>query len=215
MNRQSEWSIEISSDEVFVIDVMMDSLVCQIKVNDDFYEISTPYVDWKQYSRKLWELEDEKAICFVDMLDECIGEIERMLCFVKKNVLFKAQIEKAQLQIRSNWRGDIRPKLAIMMEPLIEGSEYYLVNNYTDTKKQILELHKKGINKRLLGFSGKMDTSIAAFFNKGFYDQINTVIELPENRLPNKTQPHVTLTVEQLWNVICVAVGKKQYIVEI
>ena len=168
MNRQSEWSIEISSDEVFVIDVMMDSLVCQIKVNDDFYEISTPYVDWKQYSRKLWELEDEKAICFVDMLDECIGEIERMLCFVKKNVLFKAQIEKAQLQIRSNWRGDIRPKLAIMMEPLIEGSEYYLVNNYTDTKKQILELHKKGINKRLLGFSGKMDTSIAAFLIKAF-----------------------------------------------
>ena len=122
-------------------------------------------------------------------------------------------MKKAQLDIQSNWKGDVRSSLSILLNPLIEGSEYYLVNNYTDTQNQIMELHKKGINKRLMGFSGRMDTTIPAFFNKAFYDEINNVIELPENRLPKKTQPHVTLTTEELWNVVCVAVGKTQCII--
>ena len=90
MKHRLVWSIDIISNEDSMIDVMKnDSLVCQIEVNDEFYKISTPYIEWQQHSRISWNIEGEEAMCFVDMPDECVGEIERIVRFLREKMKAK------------------------------------------------------------------------------------------------------------------------------
>lgn len=203
-----------------ILVVLGNVVFCHIEIDEEFYKVNTTYTDWGQISKRRWNIEGDIVSCYMDMPDECIGEVMRLARFVEKQLfsdkisLYEKQLENAELNIPNNWKGDMRPRFKRMLDVLLTESEYYLVDNTTDTSGKILELYKKDAKSRIMGFSGKRDMTIPAFFNKEFYNQINKIIQLPENTRPNKTQPHVTLTTEELWNVICVATGELQHILK-
>lgn len=77
-----------------------------------------------------------------------------------------------------------------------------------------MEFYRDDKPKRIMGFAGKRDMTINIFFNSDFCDYIRKSVTLPENRYPSKTQPHMNISLNKLWNVICTATGKKDYMVE-
>ena len=129
----------------------------------------------------------------------------------KRRELFESQVSKAGLDVLENWRGDVRPRLNVMLSVLIENTPYSLRMNTTDTSSKILELYSRDHSGRIAGFSGRQDGTITAFFNRGFYNEINQRVALPENMWPSKSQPHCKLTLSELWDVICAATGKMNY----
>lgn len=129
----------------------------------------------------------------------------------EKDSLFMAQINESGLGIADNWKGDPRDRFVKLLRPLVNDSEYYFEYNMTDSSGKFLELYKRGLRKRLLLFKGKQDMTLGVAFNRDFYDAIAQKVKIPENKRPNKTQPHVDLTLAELWNIICAATGKEQY----
>ena len=93
----------------------------------------------------------------------------------------------------------------------MEGSEYYFKHNVTDSSSHILELYRNGERKRIMGFAGKRDMTINVFFNPDFYNFLRKSVDLPENEKAYRSQPHMNIPLKKLWDVICVATGKKQY----
>lgn len=119
---------------------------------------------------------------------------------------FKEQVEACGLNIPDNWVGDIRPRLERFLKPLVDGSSCWLRMNYTDTTKKTIELWRTGDSRRVMGFSGRQHKmNIHAFFNQDFYNDVRRKVSLMDNERPKKTQPHIHMSLEQLWNVICVA----------
>lgn len=133
----------------------------------------------------------------------------------KSGSLFEAQVDACELNIPDNWKGDPRDRFVKLLRPLVNDSEYYFEYNMTDSSGKFLELYKRGVRKRLLLFKGKQDMTLGAAFNRDFYDAIVQKAKIPENKRPNKTQPHVDLTLAELWNIICAATGKEQYMCEV
>ena len=125
---------------------------------------------------------------------------------------YDLQVKETELDLPDSWEEDPRDKFIKQFSPLIEGSDFYFVKNVTDSNGKLLELYKNGVKKRVLVFKGKQNMTIGAAFNKEFYQFIKQTINLPENRRPNKTQPHIDISLKTLWNVICVATGKQQCI---
>ena len=129
---------------------------------------------------------------------------------MKTEPMFEEQLSEAGLDVLDNWKGDVRLRLEAMLSVLVEDTPYSFRLNRTDGSSRILELHRLDHAGRLAGFIGKRDGTITAFFNRGFYDEVNQRVALPENMWPSKSQPHVKLTVAELWNVMCAATGKMQ-----
>ena len=130
------------------------------------------------------------------------------------NISYEKQFIESGLNNAENWKGDPRGRLETMLAPLIEGSEYYFKQNKTDSSSKILELYRNGKGKRLMGVVGKRDMTINAFFDKDFYNDILKSVTLPENKYPKKSQPHVTISLNKLWNVMCAVTGKPDYMTE-
>lgn len=125
-------------------------------------------------------------------------------------VNYNEQYIKSGLNFPENWEGDIRPRLENLLQPLIEDSSCWLRMNYTDTTKKTLELWKKGDTRRIMGFSGRQrNMNIHAFFNQFFYDEVRRTVPLMDNERPKKSQPHIHMSLEQLWNVVCIATNKQ------
>lgn len=124
------------------------------------------------------------------------------------DITFERQIKAMGLSNSDAWERDVRQMLENALTPILEGSEYYFAENHTDSSAEILELHKEGIPYRLMGFACKKNMEIKAFFNKEFYDMVRSIMELPDNKYPNKTQPHIEISLKTLWNVLCTATGQ-------
>ena len=58
----------------------------------------------------------------------------------KTDFSFKSQLEKTELNIPDNWKGDPRNKFQDLLKPLLDGSEYYLAINSTDKGSKLLDL---------------------------------------------------------------------------
>ena len=102
-----------------------------------------------------------------------------------------------------------------MFSPLLAGTEYFFVYNKTDSSAEILEVHKLGVNKRLLAFHKKKRESkmIRAFLNREIYNNIKSQLhDLLENELPNKSQPHISVDLKTMWNMLCVLTNKQTLI---
>ena len=124
---------------------------------------------------------------------------------------YQYYLEKSGLDDPENWKGDPRDRFITLLSPLVEGSPYYLNVNTTDTKSKILELRespKRG--GRLIGFDGKQDQTVGAFMNLDAYEEVTKIYPLPENGKPNKKQPHFRISLEGLWNIICVLTGNNE-----
>lgn len=52
---------------------------------------------------------------------------------------------------------------------------------------------------------------VLRFFNSEFYSQIKKTIEIIDNELHNRTQPHMHVSLETIWNVFYVATDKMEY----
>ena len=185
--------------------------LCEIAVWEEAYQISTTLPNWKETTTYQGNTTQEGVFAyFADRLDETVAEVQRMAACQRKEkpVYFEEMVLSLSLDRPESWRQDVRPLLQKLFAPLVEGTDFYLSVNTTDTRSKILELHRNGASKRLLGFSGKQNMEIAAFFNADFYNQIRMRVPLPDNQRPNKTQPHVTISLQTLWNVICAATGK-------
>lgn len=51
--------------------------------------------------------------------------------------------------------------------------------------------------------------TIRAFMNRELYNRLrNQVDGIPDNELPSKTQPHISVDLETFWNMICAMTGK-------
>ena len=59
-----------------------------------------------------------------------------------------------------NWIGDVRPLLAAMLEPLLEGTGYSFRVNTTDKSGKRLELWHTEYPGRVMGFKGKRNGEI-------------------------------------------------------
>ncbi len=127
--------------------------------------------------------------------------------------LYNIQLSKAGLDIKDNWKGDPRDRFIKLFAPLTDGSEYYFKRNTTDSSGKLLELYRNGESKRVMLFKGKQDMTIGVAFNGDFYNYIKQTVDLPENQKSYRTQPHMDLSLTKLWNVVCAATSKRQYIV--
>lgn len=130
---------------------------------------------------------------------------------MNKDISYENQFKESGLNESENWKGDPRGRFEIMFAPLIENSEYYFKRNTIDSSSKILELYRNDKARRVMGFAGKRDMTINTFFNAKFCDYIRESVTLPENKHPNKSQPHMTISLNKLWNVICAATGKMEF----
>lgn len=69
-----------------ILVVLGNAVFCYVEVEDEFYRISTTYKECVQMSQTLWEIEGEIVSCYKDMPDECIGEVERLVQCVEKEL---------------------------------------------------------------------------------------------------------------------------------
>lgn len=121
---------------------------------------------------------------------------------------FKKQLEKSGLNDYENWKGDPRERLISFLSPLTEKSNYYLKINTTDTTKKILELWREGDSRRKMGMQlHPVAQTPKAFFEPEFYSLLKTYLCLPENQREDKKQPHVIISLEQIWLIVYVATG--------
>ncbi len=139
------------------------------------------------------------------------GEEERV---ESESISFQSQFDKSGLIDENKWIDDPRSGFEVLYGPLIEGTEYYFERNTTDSSTKIIELHKRGETKRIMGFSGKRDFSIRAFLNQDFYDYIVLFMDLPEDEKDYRSQPHINIRLKTVWNILCVATGKHDLLVE-
>ena len=124
------------------------------------------------------------------------------------------QLEKSGLNIPDNWEGDVRNRLQRLINPLIEKTAVSTRINTTDRTKKILEIWKVGHSKRVMGVGGvRKDMNLNAFFNRYFYEEVSQKVQLRDNERPEKTQPHLHISLEQFWNIICVATGNLESII--
>lgn len=116
-----------------------------------------------------------------------------------------------ELDNKATWKGDVRQKLIHLFEPLVEGTDYHFEINTGDTTKKILDLFVSDQKSRIMGIEQRTSGKPCVFFNSDFYDYLRKEISLPDNERPKKKQPHVKIPVETVWNVMCVATGKRDY----
>ncbi len=118
------------------------------------------------------------------------------------------------LNIPDEWKDDVRPKFIALFSPLLKGTEYRFETNRTDSTSKILEVYREGNPKRIMGISGKRGMILWVFFNPDLYQELRKRIDIPDNQQPNRSQPHVKISLEHLWNIICVLTRKEQYMTE-
>lgn len=191
-----------------------NDVLCDITIWEEAYKLSTKLPGWKDItSYKGTETGDGAFEYFADTMEETIAEVERMDNHKSSMnaALYDYLTQSYQMDLPESWKGDVRPAFQKLFDSLIKDTDFYFEVNTTDTKSKILELRQNGIKKRLMGFAGKQNMEIRAFFNAEFYNQIRQTVALPDNQLPNKTQPHVDISLQTLWNVLCVATGNHQY----
>lgn len=135
----------------------------------------------------------------------------------KQNDLqYMLQLRKSGLYSDTNWMGEALARFQEMFEPLLDGTEYHLERSGEKTQI-IYELKLGSARGRILGFKvlqtekekGNGKGRIRAFFDHKVYVMVKSNIGLPDNDLPNKTQEHVYITLEKLWDVICIITNKK------
>lgn len=124
------------------------------------------------------------------------------------DITYRRQMRATNLIEKDTWERQAWMDLINAFSPILDYSEYYFQTNTTDHSADILELYKTGNGHRLMGISIKKDMNVNAFFNEDFYNVIRKSVELPSNKYPNKTQPHVTISLKTLWNVLCTATGQ-------
>ena len=126
---------------------------------------------------------------------------------MQNKTLLQLQLEKVGLDNFDNWYGDPRDRLLMMLSPVLDGSNYSLRINTTDSSGKIMELVRGVDDRRIMGFAlHPKNRNVGAFFNQDFYNKLGRYIVLPENQKPYRlTQPHVTLTLEEVWLVLRVA----------
>lgn len=129
---------------------------------------------------------------------------------------YKLQLKKSGLYNDLNWCGEVLDRFREMFQPLLEGTEYHLERS--GEKTQIVYDLKYAYQRgRVLGFKalqteqvkGNGKGRIRAFFNHEVYLKVKGVIGLPDNDLPNKSQDHVYITLEKLWDAICIITNKE------
>lgn len=105
---------------------------------------------------------------------------------------------------------------------LTNDTDYYLEKNYGDTTKQILELRKNGESKRIMGFEKKVrNMELGWFVDKNYYNKASAVIELPMKNCKKATENAgnqlypKNISLEKMWNVICIITGKRDQMLQI
>lgn len=135
--------------------------------------------------------------------------------------LFLRQLQDYNLDTPDGWEGEYRDRLIAMLNPLLEGTDYYFKKNTTDTKNghsKLTELWKTGIKKRRMGFEYKKtkpeNEKIHSFFNLSFYNEISSRMDFPERTKFKGNQPYYSWSLIGLWNLICVTTEKYSFCVD-
>ena len=109
------------------------------------------------------------------------------------------QLRKVGLDNPENWRGDIRDKLLMLLEPLVAGTEFKIKMNTTDTTSQVLDFFYRDESKRRMGFGKTKERNFRVFPLRSFYEENKDKIEYLRID-PKKKQIHMDMTLEQFWN---------------
>lgn len=123
--------------------------------------------------------------------------------------LYNEQISNYGMTIKNNWKGDPRERFIGIFKPLLDGTEYFFKVNTTDSSGKILEVYVQNNPKRIMGISGRSDMDVNIFFNPDLYKTISARIDLPGNQKAYRSQPHMVLSLETVWNVLCVLTRKE------
>ncbi len=127
--------------------------------------------------------------------------------------LFQTQLNKSGLDIPANWGGDPRNKFEILFAPLIKNTAFSFKHNMTDHSAKILEVYRGQETRRIMGIRGKRDMIITVFFNPDLYKVIEEKVDLPGNEKSYRSQPHMDISIEKMWDVMCALTDKMKYIV--
>lgn len=216
-------SVTVDGSDKDVILNFEETAAVRISVENEGYKIYGVSMEWVAKTTYLCEKnEDDVWFYWLETIDECVGELKRLVTFETKkekenyaNISYEKQLKLSGMDNLNNWKGDPRERLITLFEPLISDSGFEFIVNMTDSSSKILELYRKGKKKRIMGIAAKArEEEIGVFFNAVFYEEINRVIDLPENQRKNKTQPHMKLPLYIVWNIICVATGNMQSVVQ-
>jgi hypothetical protein len=118
------------------------------------------------------------------------------------------QLHKTGLDNPDNWKGDIRDRLLLLLEPLVNGTDFTIKMNTTDTTSQVLDLFYKDDARRSMGFGKTKDRNFRVFPVKSFYEENKDKIEFLSID-PKKKQIHMDMTLEQFWNSLYRITRKK------
>ena len=122
----------------------------------------------------------------------------------KYNELIKA----LGLDIPNNWKTDLRDTFILLFKPVIEGSDISFSINKGDHSAKILEIYKTGYKGRIGGISQLRTMDCWIFLSKDFFDIAQKRLALPDNMKPKRSQPHIKISLETVWNILCFLSGK-------
>ena len=124
---------------------------------------------------------------------------------------YSNQVKEYGLDIPDNWKGDLRETLLAFFKPLVDGSDVSLVINKTDSKSRLMDILKDGNKGRIGGIKALTSMECWIFLNKSNFSIVQERLGLPDNMQPNRSQPHVKVSLETVWNTLCIITGKEAY----
>ena len=147
---------------------------------------------------------------FKDIYNDDVEKEKGKKIMNKKQITLEEQLREIGLDIPENWKGDIRDQLILLFAPLLEESEYEIKKNVGDSTKYVLDLFYKGAPRRSMGFGIMKGMNFKIFPVRSFYEELLKKYPLPEPDL-KKSQPHIKLTLKQMWDVMeCIGTKMKE-----
>lgn len=211
--------LNIRDDADRVIVEFDSSTVCTVLASENICELQGFSSDWCNETTYLCEINSDGLWSYsVDSIDECVGEVVRMIRHtalnkpVAHNGLFYEQVKKYGLENPNIWRTDFRSQLIDAFSPLFVDSGYKAEINLR-AKKATLDI-KSNSEMRVLGVEPQpRKREFLAFFDHQLFLSIKESAGLPEceRSKSSGSQDHVHIDLKTLWNAICCITNKRDY----
>lgn len=217
--------VSIESENRDIIIKFQELFICGLSVENEGYRIYNVSSDWEKETNYYCEKSEEGTWqYYLETIDECIGETQRLVMFEakkgttttqKQSIDYYELVKKCELNNPETYKDKekVRLKLRALLEPLTEGTNLYFVNNNTDGKNALLEIWNREIQGRRIHMKVLSDGNIWLVFKLDEYNLLKNKVNLPDNMRANKypTQPHVKVTLDKVWNVVCELTGNGRY----
>ena len=215
--RLKESPVELEWQDGALVISINDMEVCTLSVYEEYYLIVFSSAEWTENTTYHCESADNGEFQYaVSSLDECIGEIDRLVNFVvsKSQSLFQQQLKRYGLDKTNTWGPELRSKIVSMFDPILENTNYKLRTESNDNR--YIDLVMQGDSYSTIRFRTRPRTrDMQVVFNGDSYELVNKKIGLPANVRPYKPKtPYIHCNLEKTWNIVCALVEKTNLYVD-